>query len=84
VATLRALLAEVRGPAPATRSELERRFLDLCGEAGLPSPNVNVQVAGLEVDVLWPTQRLVVEVDGYAFHHDRATFERDRVRDATL
>lgn len=28
--------------------------------------------------------RLVVEVDGYAFHGDRASFERDRMRDARL
>ena len=29
-------------------------------------------------------QRLVVEVDGFAFHSSRAAFERDRVRDAEL
>jgi very-short-patch-repair endonuclease len=26
----------------------------------------------------------VVELDGYEFHHDRASFERDRRRDAAL
>jgi len=41
-------------------------------------------VAGYEVDFLWPGERLVVEVDGYAFHSTRAAFERDRVRDADL
>jgi very-short-patch-repair endonuclease len=81
---LAALVATHRGPAPLTHSELERRFLDLCREAGLPPPMVNAQVAGLEVDALWPKHRLVVELDGYAFHHHRASFERDRERDAVL
>jgi len=67
-----------------TRSELERRFLALVAEAGLPRPTVNTRVAGLEVDTVWPEQRLVVELDGYAFHRSRAAFEADRRRDATL
>lgn len=81
---LRTLVAEHRGPRPATRSELERRFIDLILKAGLPPPEVNTIVEGLEVDALWPDQRLVVELDGHAYHHGRASFERDRIRDATL
>lgn len=80
-ATLRALLEEP--PAP-TRSELEDRFLALCRDAGLPSPEVGVYLAGMEVDFLWHRRRLVVEVDGFAFHGTRTAFERDRRRDATL
>jgi very-short-patch-repair endonuclease len=45
---------------------------------------VNVLVEGLEVDALWPDQRLIVEVDGWQFHKTRAAFERDRARDAAL
>jgi very-short-patch-repair endonuclease len=41
-------------------------------------------VAGLEVDVLFPAQRLVVETDGWRYHRTRAAFERDRERDAAL
>ena len=37
-----------------------------------------------EVDLLWPGQRLVVEMDSYAFHSSRARFEADRLRDAAL
>jgi very-short-patch-repair endonuclease len=34
--------------------------------------------------MLWRAQRLVVELDGYAFHQYRRPFERDRDRDADL
>ena len=71
------------GPA-RTRSEAERRLLRLVREARLPKPRLNARVAGLEVDFLWPDQRLIVEVDGYAFHRGRRAFERDRQRDAAL
>jgi hypothetical protein len=82
--SLRALL-RTYAPDPAfTRSELERRFLRLCRDAGLPLPLTNTFVAGYEVDALWPEQRLIVEVDGYQFHSTRAAFERDRARDAVL
>jgi hypothetical protein len=77
------LLAEHHEPH-LTRSELERRFLALCAGHGLPPPVVNGLVLGHEVDFHWPGRRLVVEVDGYAFHHTRASFERDRERDAAL
>ena len=43
-----------------------------------------MRVAGHEVDFLWPAERLVVEIDGFAFHSSSRTFERDRRRDAAL
>jgi very-short-patch-repair endonuclease len=67
-----------------TRSELERRLRRLIRAARLPPPVTNVRVAGWEVDLLWREQRLVVEVDGFAFHASRQAFERDRRRDADL
>jgi very-short-patch-repair endonuclease len=66
------------------RSDLERRFVDVCRDAGLPLPAVNASVAGFEVDALWPAQRLIVELDGYQYHRTRRAFESDRVRDAEL
>jgi predicted transcriptional regulator of viral defense system len=80
---LTALLAEYREPPP-TRSELERRFLDLCRTAGLPEPAVNVAVKGFEVDAVWRDPKVVVELDGYAFHRTRDAYERDRFKDAEL
>jgi very-short-patch-repair endonuclease len=82
-AALRALLARAEGPA-LTRSEAEARMLALVRAARLPPPEHNVRVGRYELDLLWRDERLVVEVDGYAFHRGRASFERDRARDAQL
>jgi REase_MTES_1575 len=81
---LKATVRDYRGPAPITRSGLERRFLDLCHVAGLPRPQANVLVRGYEVDVAWLDQRLIVELDSRGYHGTRAAFENDRIRDATL
>ena len=82
-AALRALL-NGGSAAVLTRSEAEERFLALVRKAQLPVPDVNVRLAGYEVDFLWREEHLVVEVDGFAFHSSRAAFERDRLRDAEL
>jgi very-short-patch-repair endonuclease len=83
VRKLRAIVSLLDEPL-LTRSEAERRLLALVRSANLPLPRTNVRIAGLEVDAVWPEHRLVVEVDGYAFHGTRAAFERDRRRDARL
>jgi very-short-patch-repair endonuclease len=80
---LRTLLADPDGPA-FTRSEAEERFLALIRKAGLRPPKLNVKVRGFEVDALWRTERLVGEIDGYAYHSTRVDFERDRDRDGVL
>jgi len=82
-AALRALLRREAGPA-LTRSAAEELLLAIVRAARLPSPETNVMVGAYEVDFLWREQRLVVEVDGYAFHSSPASFERDRRRDADL
>jgi very-short-patch-repair endonuclease len=67
-----------------TRSEAERRLRRLIRAARLPRPVKNARVEGWEVDLLWREQRLIVEVDGYAYHRSRHAFERDRRRDVEL
>lgn len=83
VRLVRAVLRATREPA-LTRSEAERRLLELIRASGLPVPRVNARLQGFEVDFGWEREALVVEVDGYAFHASRAAFERDRRRDAVL
>ena len=82
-AALRAVVGVVHGPQ-LTRSEAEVRFLALVRRANLPAPRVNATLSGLEIDFLWPDHGLAVEVDGYRFHDSRASFERDRHRNARL
>lgn len=67
-----------------TRSDLERDFLRLCRQYGLPVPEVNVWIGPREVDFLWRDANLVVETDGYRYHRGRQAFEDDRARDLDL
>ena len=67
-----------------TRSTAEERFLALVRSAKVGRPKVNTPVAGHEVDFFWPEHRLVVEVDGRAYHTSPKAVERDRRRDADL
>jgi predicted transcriptional regulator of viral defense system len=79
------LQAVLGGYAPApTRSELEERFLQLCDDHGIPRPEANAVIDGIEVDFVWRDRRLIVEVDGYAYHRSPSAFEADRERDVVL
>lgn len=80
---VQALLAADESPS-YTRSEAERRFLELVRACRLPEPATNVVVEGFEVDFLWREERLIVEVDGRAYHTASRRFEGDRARDAVL
>jgi very-short-patch-repair endonuclease len=64
-----------------TDSELERRFLTLVGELGLPTPLTGQRLNGFTVDFYWPEMGLVVETDGLRYHRTPAQQGRDRLRD---
>jgi very-short-patch-repair endonuclease len=82
---LRALLEDARTfGITMTRSEVEAAMLQLCVDHGLPRPQVNHYENGVEVDFRWSASRLIVEVDGWAWHRSRAAFVRDRERDRRL
>lgn len=66
-----------------TRSQLERIFLPLAAELGLPVPLTKQIVNGFEVDFYWPELRLVVETDGLTYHRTPAEQAQDRIRDQT-
>jgi predicted transcriptional regulator of viral defense system/very-short-patch-repair endonuclease len=82
--TLRSALDVYEPDLAITRSELERRFRELCRQAGLPSPAMNFVVEGYELDAYWPDRRFAVELDVYETHGNRASFEADRVRQEEL
>jgi very-short-patch-repair endonuclease len=82
--TTRAAIAEITGPAPWHQSVLEETFHELIRASDLPDYEANVFVEGELVDALWRQERVIVELDGFAFHKSRAQFEADRRRDAKL
>jgi very-short-patch-repair endonuclease len=84
VGRLRELIDSWDQTIERSRSNLELEFVRLCRRASIPEPEVNSRLAGYEVDMLWRSQRLAVEVDGYGFHQNRQEFEKDRARDADL
>jgi very-short-patch-repair endonuclease len=64
-----------------TDSELERRFVPLARQAGLPLPLTQQDLGGFRVDFYWPDLGLVVETDGLRYHRTPAQQARDRLRD---
>ena len=64
-----------------TDSELERRFLLLVADAGLPIPVTGIRLNGFRVDFYWPHLALVVETDGLRYHRTPAQQARDHLRD---
>ncbi len=84
-AKLRAVLRELgHHGATLTRSPLEDLFLALLDAHDLPRPATNAYVAGYEGDAVWPTARLVVELDGWDAHKTRRAFQHDRTKQNAL
>lgn len=81
------LLAAIEGRdiRRGAHSWLERRYLELVHEAGLPRPHTQ-QVLGragdrlVRVDVRFPDTNVVVELLGYRFHRSNAEMQRDAER----
>jgi very-short-patch-repair endonuclease len=82
--TVRAALLKRNEGATHTKSDLEELFIRFADRGGLPRPQTNVLVEGIEVDCVWPEQRVVIEVDGWEVHRTRAAFERDREKSRIL
>lgn len=71
------------GEASHTKSELERRYLRFCRRYRVPlPPELNAWVAGHKGDCVHRRERLVIELDGRAYHERRAQMTTDRRRDA--
>lgn len=63
-----------------TRSEAERLLSRLLRAAGITGWQANRRIAGYEVDVVFRAAKVAIEVDGFAFHTDSDTFQRDRTK----
>jgi very-short-patch-repair endonuclease len=75
-------------PSGVSREALEERFLSFLDRRGILRPLRNawvmLGVKRYQVDCLWPAQRLIAELDGYATHGTRPAFHDDRERDRRL
>jgi very-short-patch-repair endonuclease len=85
----RHLTAAISTNSPGTTHPgLEDDFLAFCRHHGLETPAFNAWVSTsigeLEVDALWHSERLIVEVDDLTTHLTRHAFHRDRERDLAL
>jgi very-short-patch-repair endonuclease len=81
---LRRALGKHRPELAYTRSEFERRFIELCEWGSLPIPKFNVKVLGMTVDALWRKERVIIELDGKRGHGTAAQVARDHERDLRL
>jgi very-short-patch-repair endonuclease len=71
----------MRGDVKVTLSTLERRFLSLLREHGLPLPRTNRRTGSYRVDCRWPEHKLTVELDSYRYHRSRYAWEQDYRRE---
>ncbi len=62
------------------RSEAERLVVELFRDAGVDGWRSNVPSCGYVIDVAFERRALAVEIDGFAFHRDTQTFQRDRTK----
>jgi very-short-patch-repair endonuclease len=78
------LLAAAGARRHRTRSKLEDRFLAFLERHRVEEPQTGVWIEGYEADFVWTRAGLVVELDGFAAHKTRSTFNADRLRDRRL
>jgi len=55
-------------------------LVKLLREAGITGGQTNYPIAPYRVDVAFPAPKIVIEVDGWAFHSDQEVFQYDRKR----
>jgi hypothetical protein len=76
---LRPLVLTPDGP---TRAGWEGEFPDFAVANGLPRPLTAARLGRYTVDILFPVEKVIVELDSYEFHAGPIAFEEDRERDA--
>lgn len=85
VAIARAALDRYLPGSEDRRSWLETQFQrHALSDPRLLAPLYNQRLLGFEIDVMWPEQRVTLELDGRPYHTAVEDFDRDRGRDRTL
>ena len=67
-----------------TDSEREALVMEICAAHGIPLPRTQEWILGYRVDFVWPSLRLILEVDDRWSHDNPFRFVEDRVRDRRL
>jgi very-short-patch-repair endonuclease len=70
----------LQAASDGARSEAERLLVKLLREAGITRWRMNYPIGPYKVDVAFPASKIVIEVDGWAFHSDQEVFQNDRKR----
>jgi len=70
----------LRAAEDGARSEAERLLTKLLRDNNIIGWKANHPVAGYRADVVFPAARLVIEIDGFAFHSGAEDFQHDRER----
>jgi len=78
----------LRAAADGSAAASERRFIALLKEAGVRGWRVNYAWNPANdrttVDITFVTERLAIEIDGWAWHHSPDRFQRDRTKQNQL
>ncbi len=70
--------------ANGARSEAERILVKLLRTARITGWVTNEEVCGYPVDVMFVGHKVIIEIDGFAFHSDAEAFQHDRTRQNVL
>ncbi len=74
----------LRAADSGAHSEAERLLVGLLRQAGITGWKANQRLGRWEIDVLFRSPKIAIEVDGLAFHTDPEAFQRDRVKQNDL
>jgi hypothetical protein len=77
----RILRAVLRGDVKVILSKLEKGFIIVLKQAGLPLPETNRYTDGRYVDCRWPDKRVTVELNSYRFHNSQWAFKDGNERE---
>lgn len=79
-----ALLAHPEHELQITRSQAEQLMKRLVRTSGLTPTRWNRRRGRIFPDLIYESEKVIVEIDGYRTHGTRRAFESDRARDAQL
>ncbi|MUL83868.1 MULTISPECIES: type IV toxin-antitoxin system AbiEi family antitoxin domain-containing protein [unclassified Mycolicibacterium] len=70
----------LQAAADGARSEAERILVKLLKAARVTGWKANYRLGRYVIDVAFPSEKVAIETDGWAFHSDQEDFQHDRVR----